>query len=77
MRGMMRSVMTMAGPKARDFLERVLAVDRRLGNEAPAFQQLLESDARGGIVLDDEDPLGNRMLRLRGWSERDLRLPSS
>ena len=50
--------MTIAGRKAGDLLERLLAVGRRLGDEAPALHQLLEADARRRIVLDDQHPLG-------------------
>ena len=41
-------------PEGRDFLERFFAVARRLGDEAPRLDELLEPDPRGGIVFDDQ-----------------------
>ena len=41
----------------RDLLERFFAVARRLGDEAPAPDELFEPDARGGVVLDDQHAL--------------------
>ena len=51
--------MTMAGRKRRDFLERFLAVGGRLGDEAPALDQLLEPDPRRRLVFDDQHALGS------------------
>ena len=52
-------------PERRDLLERLFAVARRFGDEAPALDQLLEPDARRGIVFDDQDALGRRPSVLR------------
>ena len=59
MRGITRSVITIAGRKRGDLLERFLAVARRLGDEAPAPDELFEPDARGRIVFDDQHALGD------------------
>ena len=41
--------------RGRDFLQRVLAVGRRLGREPPAFQQLLQADALRRVIFDHQD----------------------
>ena len=56
--------MTIAGRKLVTFSQRVLAVGGRLGDEAPALDQLLQPDARGGIVLDDQHAFGSGWGRL-------------
>ena len=54
----------MAGRKRGDLLERLFAVDGRLGDEAPALDQLLEADARRRVVLDDQHAFGDGWGRL-------------
>ena len=49
------------GTEGGHLLERVLAVGGRIGEKSPALDQLLEADARGVIVLDDQHPLGERL----------------
>ena len=41
-------------PEARDFFERLFAVARRLGDEAPRLDELLEARPRRRIVFDDQ-----------------------
>ena len=47
------------GPEGGDLLERFLAVARRVGDEAPALDKLLEAHARRRVVFDDQDALGS------------------
>ena len=61
----------------RDFLERLFAVARRLRDEAPALDELLEADARRRIVFDDQHALGSdRSVRRRRHRFRQLWLSS-
>mgnify|MGYP003693938095 CR=1 FL=1 len=64
MRGITRSVMTIAGRNAGDLLERLLAVGGRFGDEAPALHQLLQAHARRRVVFDDQHTLGDRFRRI-------------
>ena len=61
-RGITRSEITIAGPERRHLLERLLAISRRVRDEAPVPEQLLETGARRRIVLDNEHAFGNGML---------------
>ena len=73
MRGITRSVMTIAGRKLVTFCERVLAVDGGLGDEAPALEKLFEAHARRRVVFDNKDAFRNRLRRLRAALFRDIR----
>jgi hypothetical protein len=67
MRGITRSEITIAGRNVVIFLERLFAIRRGIGNEAPALDELFQSSPGRGIVFDDEDAFGN------GWRGASFR----
>ena len=50
----------------RDFLERFFAVARRLRDESPTLDELFESDARRGVIFDDQHAFGDDFGRVIG-----------